>query len=73
VSPYLWTAIPFLVFFAIIVRFEIKHRKGDKVNKAEDEKYIQPIIAVTAKMHEQQYGKPSRELEKAFPELRAAK
>ncbi len=71
--PYLWTVAPFIIFLTVIVVFETKHRKGDKAKRAHDEQYMQPILKVTARLHEQQFGSPPKELEKAFPELRQAK
>lgn len=72
-SSYLWTLIPFLIFLAIIVRFELRHRRREAQLAIETDRYMRPVARTTGRMFEKQYGRPSTDMEKTFPEIKNAK
>jgi hypothetical protein len=70
---YLWTSIPFAIFFIVIVWFEAKHKKREKKIDEQTAAYVRPIARVTNSLHQKTYGRPSTEIEQTFPEIKASK
>jgi len=70
---YFWTIIPFLIFFVFILRHEIKYKKRETIQKIETERFMSPIATVTGRMFEKRYGRPSSQMENAFPDIKNAK
>lgn len=70
---WLLTLIPFLIFVGFLVKFEIKSRKKENNLHQETERYMRPLAKTTGRLFEKQYGRPSTDIEKAFPEIRGAK
>lgn len=75
IGEHLWllTLIPFLVFVGFLVRFEIKFRRRDNNLHQDTERFMRPIAKTAGQLFEKQYGRPSTDIERAFPEIREAK
>lgn len=69
---WLLTMIPFLFFIGIIVLFEIRAKRREKKLRSQADGFT--VLAKTAeKLFEYRYGRPSTDLENAFPEIRSPK
>lgn len=71
--PWLLTLIPFLLFLGFLVRFETKFRKREITLRKKTDSFMRPLAKTTERMFEKQYGRPSTDIENAFPEIRNPK
>ena len=68
-----WSILPFVLFSVIVMIVVTVEKKKERKMIEKNRRSLRPVAKLANGLHEKKYGKPSPELVKEFPELKAVK